>query len=399
MQRCPKQCITMREDKEGFLYPEAAATVCINCGLCEKVCPVINKGEPHRPIKTYAAKNPNEVVRRASSSGGIFSLLAERTIEDGGVVFGARFDENWEVEHGYTETTEGIAAFRGSKYVQSRIGESYKQAETFLKQGREVLFSGTPCQVAGLRHFLRKDYENLVLVDFICHGVPSPAVFRSYLDELKAGFAREGKEFDFSSFSKFSLAKWSCTHGGDDARVEAISFRDKRLGWKRYSFSITLSKVSSAGEKETISRSHCFLEDDFMQAFLSNIILRPSCYACKCKGGRSGSDIMLGDFWGIENVMTDLDDYKGISLVMVNKPISNKVVNIFDTLGAELNKGFDYDDVLRFNPSMVNSVKMPLSRKYFFSKFRNKKFHKALQAVSLLEICDKIYRKLFFSNV
>ena len=167
VQRCPKQCIKMEEDNEGFLYPLVDKNKCIDCGLCEKVCPVINQSEERWPLNVYAAKNHDDVIRQTSSSGGVFTLLAYNTIDKGGVVFGASFNKYWEVAHSYAETREGISAFRGSKYVQSIIGDTFKQAEGFLKQGREVLFSGTPCQVAALRIFLRKEYNNLITVDFI----------------------------------------------------------------------------------------------------------------------------------------------------------------------------------------------------------------------------------------
>lgn len=153
IQRCPQQCITLHEDGEGFLYPETDEGRCIDCGLCEKVCPVIFQGTGRRPLNVYAAKNPDEEIRWESSSGGVFTLLAEKILSEGGVVFGARFDARWEVVHDYTENVEGLSAFRGSKYVQSRIGDSFRQTECFLKTGRKVLFSGTPCQIAGLKLF------------------------------------------------------------------------------------------------------------------------------------------------------------------------------------------------------------------------------------------------------
>lgn len=193
VQRCPKQCITLHEDNEGFLYPQVDESLCIDCGLCEKVCPVINQADERTPLGVYAAKNPNESVRMQSSSGGVFTMLAERIIDEDGVVFGACFDERWEVVHSYVETKEALAKFRGSKYVQSKIGSTYQQVEGFLKSGRKVLFSGTPCQIAGLKKYLRKEYDNLLAVDFICHGVPSPGVFRTYLqEEINRSFARQG---------------------------------------------------------------------------------------------------------------------------------------------------------------------------------------------------------------
>lgn len=183
---CPKHCITMSLDNEGFLYPQVDNESCIDCGLCEKVCLVLNQGKECKPFQVYAAKNINEEIRMKSSSGGIFTLLAEQILHEGGVVFGARFNADWEVIHDYTETKEGLAAFRGSKYVQSRLGDSFCQAEHFLRQGRKVMFTGTPCQIAGLKLFLRKTYDNLLTVDFICHGVPSPGVWKKYLEELIA---------------------------------------------------------------------------------------------------------------------------------------------------------------------------------------------------------------------
>ncbi len=168
-QRCPKSCITMQADSEGFLYPQINAQLCNNCGLCEKVCPVINQGNCRKPLKVYAAINKNEYIRIASSSGGVFSALAQKTLSNGGVVFGAAFNKEWGVEHIYIDSTEELKELRGSKYVQSNIGNTYKEAEKFLKQGREVLFSGTPCQIAALKLYLRKEYNNLTTIDIVCH--------------------------------------------------------------------------------------------------------------------------------------------------------------------------------------------------------------------------------------
>lgn len=229
VQHCPKSCITMQEDEEGFLYPIVDQEVCIDCGLCEKVCPVLNQGEERKPLQVYAANNTNEEIRMQSSSGGVFTLLAETIIQEGGVVFGARFNDDWEVIHDYTETQEGLATFRGSKYVQSRIGDSYCQAEQFLKKGRKVLFSGTPCQIAGLNLFLRKEYNNLLTVDFICHGVPSPGVWKSYLEEL---IALQGNRKN----SVLSHSKPIILNSIRD--ISRIEFRNKRLGWKKYSFAL-----------------------------------------------------------------------------------------------------------------------------------------------------------------
>ena len=155
----------MSSDEEGFLYPKVDTSVCIDCGLCEKVCPVLHQGLARVPLKVYAARNRNERILQESSSGGVFTLLAEKIILHGGVVFGVKFDEAWNAVHAWADSLEGLAAFRGAKYVQSRVGNAYREAESFLKQGRRVLFSGTPCQIAGLKKFLRKEYDGLLTVD------------------------------------------------------------------------------------------------------------------------------------------------------------------------------------------------------------------------------------------
>ena len=279
---CAHRAITMLADTEGFLYPVVDKDVCIDCGLCEQVCPVINHSSPTLPLKVYAARCYDEDLRFRSSSGGIFTLLAEAVIREGGVVFGAKFDEEWNVVHSWTETLDGLAAFRGSKYVQSTIGSSYTEAKNFLKEGRKVLFSGTPCQIAGLKRFLRKDYDNLLTMDVICHGVPSPLVWRKYLDEMCA-----------------------------EEKITDISFRDKTYGWEKYGFRLRSSAI----------KANCLLqpssENVFMSSFLSRLSLRPSCHSCPNKSGRSGSDISIADFWGIEKYNSKFADNKGTSAVLV----------------------------------------------------------------------------------
>lgn len=303
-QICPKCCIRMVEDTEGFLYPEVDASLCIGCKLCEKVCPELNEGLERLPLKLYAAINEDDEIRKASSSGGIFSALAEAIIADGGVVFGARFNEHWEVVHGYTDNVEGLADFRGSKYVQSRIGTSFHDAKKFLQQGRKVLFSGTPCQIAGLKNYLRRDYENLMTVDFICHGVPSPKVWREYLKEEVAQ-QHNGKD----SVLPRPIPE-------REFLIKDISFRDKKFGWKKYSFALTLSTTNGSGEEIQFCSHKPLTESPYLRAFLVNLFLRPSCYACSANAGKSGSGITIGDFWGINNALPDLDDDKGISLVL-----------------------------------------------------------------------------------
>ena len=276
VQRCPKQCIVMKEDEEGFLYPVADKDVCIDCNLCEQVCPVLRQREEREPLDVYAAFNKNEEVRMQSSSGGVFTALAESIIKEGGVVFGARFNEDWEVVHDYVETVEGLSAFRGSKYVQSRIGCTFSQAEQFLKQGRKVLFSGTPCQIAGLKLFLRKEYENLLSVDFICHGVPSPRVWNDYKAYVEQKY-----------------------HG----KIEKIDFRNKeRFGWSDHWETVTING------KEHDSQV-------YMKMFYEHTFLREACYVCPYKNLQR---ISIADAWGVETANPEFDDNRGVSLVLIN---------------------------------------------------------------------------------
>lgn len=208
VQRCPKQCIRLEEDTEGFLYPQVDEETCIKCGLCEKVCPILNQADKLSVLEVLAVKNPNDEERMNSSSGGVFLPLAKEVINQGGVVFGAVYDESWEVHHVYAEKIEDVYPMMGSKYLQSKIENSFKDAEHFLKQGREVLFVGSPCQIAGLRTYLRnKEYPNLLAVDFLCHGVPSPGVWRRYLAETYGGYdAKEQSRLQATAGKNFVLS-------------------------------------------------------------------------------------------------------------------------------------------------------------------------------------------------
>jgi ferredoxin len=331
-QRCPRQCITLKEDHEGFLYPYVDITHCIDCKLCEKVCPFLQPEQEQKPLLVYAAIHKDESTRMQSSSGGIFSLLSEQVIARGGVVFGARFDEQWEVMHDYTETLEGLAAFRGSKYMQSRTGNSYNDAERFLKEGREVLFSGTPCQIAGLKHFLNKEYKRLLTVDLICHGVPSPKVWRMYLHALKPS--------------------WT---------VSEVNFRSKQSGWKRYSICM---RFASPTDNNITTISHPFYEDVFMRGFLSNLYLRPSCYECQAKKGKSGSDITIADYWGIEHVLPEYDDDKGVGLVFLNTEHGHK--NFPHDLAIHTETG--YEEAVRYNGGVNEHIMIRRDRERFFAE-------------------------------
>lgn len=354
---CPKQCIAMHEDNEGFLYPFVDKEKCIDCGLCEKVCPVINQGEPRKPLKVYAAKNRDEAIRMQSSSGGIFTLIAEKVIAEGGVVFGAKFNKQWEVIHAYTDNLNGLADFRGSKYVQSIIGNTYSEVLKFLKEGRKVLFSGTPCQIAGLKKFLRKEYENLLTIDVACHGVPSPMIWNIYLNETCSkirGIKPDGKNSVHSA------------KGGEyKSCIEAISFRSKITGWKKFSFMLKPNFFNYDGKNTEKKISQKAADNIFMKGFLRNIYLRPSCYACAARFGKSGSDICIGDFWGVENFYPQFDDDKGISLLLVN---SQNGLNAYNNITAESIES-NYEYAIKYNPVLEHSVTIPKNKELFWKEF------------------------------
>ncbi len=375
---CLKQCIEMKEDAEGFLYPIVDESICIDCGLCEKVCPVINQNKERKPLHVYAAKNEDEEIRLKSSSGGIFSLLAEKIIKEGGVVFGAKFNKNWEVIHSYTETIGGLADFRGSKYVQSRIGNAYKEAKCFLNSERIVLFTGTPCQIAGLKLFLGTEYDNLLTVDFVCHGVPSPKVWQIYLESIISCKDNIKKKSVLSSLNKVPV-------------ITGISFRDKQKGWKKYGFVVNQSAFKA--DENTILLSETVDVNLYMKGFLNDLYLRPSCHACPAKSFKSGSDITIGDYWGIQDVLPDLDDDKGVSLVMVNTFKGKKYCSTVSTVSRETS----YEDALKYNPSIEKSVAIPPKRKLFFENFTKLSFTKLIVSLTKLSILKKI--KGFVSNI
>lgn len=326
---CPQECIVMDSDTEGFWYPVVDINRCTDCGLCEQVCPLIIKNTVNNSPVAYACINKNEKVRLESSSGGVFTLIAEKVIEAGGIAIGARFDEKFNVIHDFVETKEELAKIRGSKYVQSKIGNTYIKTKEFLNQGRKVLFSGTPCQVAGLTSYLGRGYDCLFAIDLICHGVPSPVVWQKYINyrEKKAG-----------------------------SRTRRIDFRRKDEGWKLYSL---LFKYQNGKEYiQTLNK------DLYMRAFLKDVCLRPSCYDCQFKTLNRQSDITLADFWGIQNVLPEMDDDKGTSLIFVN---SGNGCEMFKEIKDDIiYEEVDMEKAVRFNLAVVKSAKYNPQREGFF---------------------------------
>lgn len=281
---CPKKCIEMKKDNEGFSYPEIDETACINCGRCVVVCPMLNHEDGNVPKKVLAEKNKNEKIRSTSSSGGVFSELAKNFIINGGVVYGCALDENMVARHICVSTLEELPRLRSSKYVQSEMGNTMDEIRKRLLAGEKVMFSGTPCQVAGLKNFLNKDYDNLFVIDVLCHGVPSPGLFADYLEYL------------------------SQQYGG--GKPIFVNFRNKKRGWKRLYMEVCFDN----GKRHYIYSGY----DRYEGMFLNNLSLRPACYECKFTKSERFGDITLGDFWGIGKKYPQWDDDRGISVVMLN---------------------------------------------------------------------------------
>lgn len=377
-QICPKHCIVLSQDEEGFLYPSVNEETCVDCGLCEKVCPVINQRTVHnKPQQAYAAVNKTESIRMASSSGGVFRAIADVVMRDKGVVFGAKFDDNWSVIHDCTETSDGLAAFQGSKYVQSEIRDCYQRAKIFLDQGRKVLFSGTPCQIAGLNLFLRKSYSNLVTVDLICHGVPSPRVWDEYLEEeIARQCNRKNSVLPRPIHEK-------------DVLVEGIVFRDKSEGWKKYSFALALSTTKGSGEKIQFCSRMPLNKNIYLRGFLSNLYLRPSCYNCPAKSSKSGADITLADFWNVHRVVEDFDDNKGTSLIIVN---SLKGKSLIDSTSLRIKK-VDFNLAIQYNTAYFKSIPKPKDRNQFFSNWqREHNVMNVLEQMLHVSLSKKFYQ-------
>ncbi len=324
MNICPVQCIVMRRDREGFDYPVANPDICISCGRCEDVCPIKAEKASSSPKEAFAVRS-QEFIRN-SSSGGVFPVLAGKVIEDGGVVYGAVFDADLRVVHDETEDMCGVDRMRGSKYVQSELYAAFDDVRTYLEQGRKVMFSGTPCQIAGLKSYLGKDYDGLMTVDCACHGVPSPGLWEKYVKALE---------------ERYGVA------------LTDVRFRSKDRSWRRYDFVVR-------GEDCEFATPH--QKDPYMLLFLQDMTLRPSCYECRFRKGGSGSDLTLADLWNVAEAAPELDDDKGVSLVMAN---TVKGASAVRSAGLELRE-VDPAVAVRRNGGFAESLAMPQMRSEFF---------------------------------
>lgn len=355
-QACPMQCIEMIGDAEGFLVPQIDLTKCTRCNRCEKVCPAISKSSKRTPVEGYAYRSNDEELLRKTSSGGFFTAIAEKVLSHGGVVFGASFNARNEVVHTYVESISALDQLRRSKYVQSRIGNSFVDCRKFLVTGRTVLFSGTPCQIKALKLFLVKDYENLIAVDFVCHGVPSPGVFKKYLNEICDKYHEKVSD------------------------VKAINFREKILG-SPFAFSLITEKRKYVENPK---------ENSFLRGFLADMYLRKSCHHCGAKSFSSGSDYSMCDFWGIKKIMPNFTEgnIPGVSQVFV----LNDKLHIFESIGRG-------SYVANFDPNDLKARPRWLSKSVPMTSRRKKFFEKSLAGCTVRESVSKVSNQSVFDKM
>lgn len=342
---CLKQCIEMTFDEEGFRYPVVDTEKCIQCGFCDQVCPVQNPvKETVVPQKAYLVQHKDERVRMDSSAGGAFTAIAAFVMEKGGVVFGAAYDENFQVRHTYVEKTDELRKFRNSKYVQSDMEDCFRQARDFLRAGRWVCFSGTPCQIEGLSRFLGKPYEKLVLIDVVCHGIPSPLVWNKYLEYQKV----------------------------NEDTPDNIRFRDKFYGYKYSTMSMIKDSknVYHAGSQQ----------DPMLRAFFTDICDRPSCYDCTFKKRYRISDMTIWDCFCVYDFDKTMDDDKGTTRVLCH---TEKGAEIMQELGSIVRcKDVEPDMLVNGVKEMFESVHINPMRTQFF---------KDAEKMSGAELFEKYY--------
>lgn len=336
---CPKKCIDMKDIGEGFLFPVIHTETCIQCNRCEEVCPVLHIPGSSHQTQVFALKNKDEAERKKSTSGGVFPLLARRILDAGGIIYGAAYDSDFSVKHIAVEDSENLSLLQGTKYVQSTVGRIFPEVKDHLKAGQQVLFSGTPCQCAGLRAFLGKEHENLMLVDLICHGVPSPKVWQTYIDY------RARKE-----------------NGGK--RPVKINMRSKVNGWSRYSTEFDYGNGKIARSQNS--------EDPFIRAFVGNICLRSSCSECLVKGTERCTDLTLGDYWGIWSQHSEFNDEKGTSIVFVHSAKGMDMLNWVKDQTEWLE--IPSEDAYRENMSMVSSSQPHEKRNEFLDRITSDNF-------------------------
>lgn len=343
---CPKNAISMVEDNEGFKHPVIDKEKCIDCGLCKKTCPVLNTNTNESKNKYYVAYNKDSKSKlNKASSGSIFELLANYILDNKGIVIGAAFEQDNNLKHIAIDNKKDLIKLKGSKYLQSDLNNIFDQVKNNIKD-RKVLFVGTPCQVAGLKAFFKKDYDNLYCIDLFCHGVPTPKLFKKYIQEL------ENK---------------------NNSKVIDYNFRDKVTGWDNYSNTVTF-------EEKNISE--VYYKNDYMQLFLSDVALRGSCYNCNFKLGNKYSDITLGDFWQVDKFYPEMYNQEGVSAIIIN---TDKGKELFNQITKNIvYKECKIEEILYDNQSLKHSSECPNNRNEFF---------KEIDKLSVKKLTKKYKRK------
>ena len=356
---CAKKAIEMKCNEDtGFLYPNINFDLCVDCNQCKKVCPVLKEKNNKSEKNVFAAYSLNEKIRENSSSGGIFTVIAESVLSEDGVVFGVSMtDDCLEAVHIEVKTIDELSKLRGSKYIQSNVNNSYSKVKKYLEDGKKVLFSGTPCQVAGLKAFLNKEYENLITVDFICHGVPSPLAWQKYVKYREAEA---------------------------ESKTRRTFFRHKKNGWKTYSVQFIFENCTEYVQILT--------EDLYMRGFLADLYLRESCFSCSFKNNNYQSDITLADFWGIDKIKPEWNDDKGVSLVVSNTPKGLSTIRyISDDLICE---SVDFEKAFIYNPSYFKSVNKKFVSKNSFRDLNKYSFDRFISKYCGSCFISKVRRKI-----
>ena len=330
---CPVKAIKMEKNSEGFLYPKIDLEKCIHCNKCRNVCPTLNKKENKEYLNCYAAKSTDDDLRMKSSSGGLFTIFAEEYLNKDGIVYGACLNDSFKVQHIRIDNIEDLYKIRGSKYAQSELHAIFENVKKDLIEKKEVLFSGTPCQINGLKNYLGKEYSNLLTISVICHGVISNDLLEKRIDEFNRKY---------------------------DCNVEKVNFRSKKNGWEA---------ASIAYESDKINKTYKFSDDPMMCIFNNNYALRESCYNCSSKGVYNQADIILGDYWGVYNVHKDLFDQKGVSAVIVKTENGQKAFN--EIVNKVVSKNTKYNMIKRYNSPIVSSVPRPDYRSKIFVDMSN----------------------------
>ncbi len=372
---CPKDCITMKPDSEGFLYPHVDEDACIDCKRCSRVCPVLERKSIDSQPKAYLVRNKNYRLRKTSTSGGFFPAAAKYVLKQGGCVFGVGFDEKFNVRHSYIESMNDICEFNRSKYVQSEIGLTYRKVKEFLEDGRMVLFTGTPCQVEGLLNCLGRDYDNLLTMDIICKGVPSPKFWRKYL-------------------------RWQQKMSGKG--ISEVRFREKGYGYGSTTMRVVYDDGTEYDEPYDV--------DPMLQFYSKEMISRPSCYNCHSKGKHRRSSFTAGDYWYVSGAAPEMDDGIGVTQVLVNNA---RAAEAFEEIRQYLDVApLDFDNDSAINGGMMVSSAKPsprrdkmfadldkmtmhgLQKKYFPSTFKPKnRIKRLLRPILFRTGILRVYKK------